>query len=305
MKPQQTLAALALGTLAMASAADPGELKAYYETQKEQIAPAFSAPPLGSEIELGLVSGQTRKGILMKLGADAITAMSEAGDTMVYKRHMLNEATRARFFAEDFAHVLALERTREYKRQLLADNLAEEAANTHEGSISVSAKVGKTSEKTVEEDERENKQSGEKFEIRITTRTYTEVQKLDVTVSNPTTHPDTYTLECYFFAEPVSRGQPRREPKDGEGKPGENEGIKLQGKTTRTVTVPARSRQTITVESEPFTIEKVEVSGNREPRESGEEGAGYLVVLKHGSRVLDRKASAKGYMDTEWLHRFQ
>lgn len=310
MKTFHLVIAFTLATVALV-AAETDALKAYYEQQKAEIAPTFVAPALGSGVKIELASGQPRIGILMKIGDGEITVMSESGDTVVYKRQAMKGSTRAQFFAEDYAHLKALEKTREYKEQLFSENMAEEAANTHEGSLSVSAKVEKSSDKTVDKEEKEVKKSGEMREYVTTTKSSIEIQKLNITVSNPTTHPDTYTLEYLFFSEPVAKGQPARKPKKGEEAPAEeNVGIKLKDKSAKKITVPARGRQSITLASEPFKVDKVQVAvdgrtGNNAPRESGEESAGYIVILKHGTRVLDMKASAKSYLKEEWLRKFR
>jgi len=308
MKTCRSVIALVMAFGVLCCIAETDALRQYYEKQKAELARTFVAPQLGAEVKVALASGQPRTGLLMKVGEDEITVLSESGDTVVYKRHAMKESTRAQFFAEDHAQMKALEKTRAYKNHLLSENLAAENAHTHEGSLSVSAKVEKSSDKTKDVAENKSKRTGEKRQTTKVTRTSTEVQTLVVTVSNPITHPDTYTLEHYFFSEPVSKGQ--RNP--GRGKKasvGENDGITLKAKGSQIVSVPARGRQSVQIQSEPFQVVKVETStdgySHREPRETGEESAGYIVILKHGTRVLDMKASAKSYLNEEWLRKFR
>ena len=125
------------------------DLKSYYEKQKAEIAPAFVAPSLGSEVRLKLSGGQVRSGILMKLSASSISVMTDSG-MVDYKRSVLHESSRADFFVEDFAHVKAIEKTQEYKKQLNMTEAAKQAANIHEGSLYVSAKIDKSENKEVE-----------------------------------------------------------------------------------------------------------------------------------------------------------
>ncbi len=290
------LARLLILNLICLSAGAADDLKAYYEQQKAAFAPTFVAPQLGSEVNIKLAAGQPRSGILMKLTADTMALMTDSG-MVSYKRTVLHESSRARFFAEDYAAAKALEKTREYKQQLHLENMAENAAGMHEGRISVSAKLDKKSEKDVEEEDRENEKSGNTTTITTTTRTYTEIQNLQVTIANNTTHPDNYTLEWYFF-----------------GKSPVTDSVTVHDEGTRKVTVEGRKRTQEKVASEPYVVEKVAVnttssnsSNNRDARlsESGKESAGWLVILKFGNETMDMKASAKTFMSEEWLSKVQ
>ncbi|MBT8043059.1 MAG: hypothetical protein KJN98_07800, partial [Pontiella sp.] len=180
------------------------ELKRYYEEQVELFKTAFQAPMPGSEIRLKLAGGQTRTGILMKLSADEISVMTDSG-MVSYRRLAVHESVRARFFAEDFAHAMALDKIREFRQQQMQDTLREQLADTHDGGLVVVARADKSSDKSVDEEERESR-SGTSFTITTATRTYTLIQNLKITVSNRTNHPDTYALEWYFYASPVGTG---------------------------------------------------------------------------------------------------
>ena len=293
-----TIAAL----LCLTSAAQENDPRVFYETAKKEIAPTFIAPSLGSQVTITTASGQAREGILMKLDAGAITLMTDTG-SVSYKRSALKEASRSEFFAEDFAHVKALEKTKLFKDELRKENLAAEAASIHSGVLSVRGKIDKDSDKHVEQEDRESPQSGEKRQITTTTRTYTETQQLTIGVANNTTHAENYTVDYFVFYRTVlGEDQSETEPADKD--------VRLQDKGSRRVTVDANRRESFSIESEPCVVEKVSVdrggySGDRAPRSSGKESAGYLVLLKHGSTVLDKKASAKSYLDDEWVDKFK
>jgi hypothetical protein len=277
------------------------DLKTYYERQKQEIAPFFEPPRLGSEITFQLASGQHRTGILMKLDAGSILVMMD-GRTVPYIRMALQESSRAEFFTEDYAHAKALEMTRMYKQQLQTEQRAAEAAGIHRGSLRVSAGTDKDTNKTVESEESKNKQ-GRMITQETETRTYSQVQKLQIEIDNSTTHPDTYTLDWYFFCESVNEGK-KQAGKGGKGSDsqGEDERIQVHQKGSQKIEVDSRSRRTVNISSEAFIVEKIELSydesrRNKNPKVSGKENAGWLVVLKYGGEVLDKKASAKSYLD--------
>ncbi|VGO12857.1 hypothetical protein PDESU_01411 [Pontiella desulfatans] len=303
---QTLLLIIALATLAASSMAE--DLRAYYEKQKAEFAPLFNAPALGTEVSFKMLSGQERKGILMKLAEDELSVMNETGTTVSIKRTALHESARAVFFAEDFAHVMALEKTQEYKQQLHIEGVAEEQANTHDGRISVIVKSDKSVDKDTEEDENENEKTGATTTTTTTTRSQTEVVNLRVTVANNTTHSDTYTLEWYFFGESVVKMNSRNGEKTDEEKAAGKVTIFDGG--TRKVTVGARARNQETIASKAFVVEKVTVETERsnsdhsgDPRvtESGTESAGWLVLLKYGGTIMDKKASSRKFMEDEWM----
>ncbi|MEE9368815.1 MAG: hypothetical protein V3V05_08115 [Pontiella sp.] len=289
------LRALLILTVTIASSNAAEDLKAYYEEQKVEIVQTFRPPQLGSEVSVKLAIGQARSGILMKLNADSITLMTDT-KMVTYKRTILHESSRAYFFPEDYAHVKALKKTREYKEQLHIEGVAEQQANTHDASLSVSSKLTKKSDRDVEEEERENKKTGNSTTITTTTRTYTQIQNLQITIANNTTHEDFYTLAWYFL---------------GESTAGENVSIADSG--TKKVSVNARSRIQEKVSSKPFVVEKVTVSransnysGNKDDKENGmgRESAGWIVIVKYESEIVDKKASSKTYLTDEWINKF-
>jgi|GEM_PF-5330945 len=272
------------------------DLKVYYEQQKKELAATFKAPLLGSQISLRLSTGQTRSGILMKLGADSVSILLDNGTMVDYRRSALHDEAKAQLFAEDYAHALALEKTREYKEQQELENLAEYHAGLHEARVYVNAKVDKDTDKNVEEDERDLK-NGETMTVTTTTRTYTEIQQLKVSIANNTTHPDTYTLAWAFFGESVA-----------------SDTISIHDSGRRQVSVEARKRKDENITSEPFVVEKetrnttnTGSNSSADPRtsESGTENAGWLVVLKYGNDVLDMKGSSGSFETEEWINQIQ
>lgn len=302
--------ALVLVAAVCLSATAADDLKTYYEKQKAEIAPTFTAPQLGSQVTVKTAGGQTRTGILMKLDTASLMLMTDSGNVS-FKRMALHETSRARFFAEDYAHVKALEKTKLYKDDLHKENLAEEAAGIHAGTLYVSAKVDKDSDKNVEKKENENKKTGKKQESSITTRTYSETQVLNIGVANSTTHSDSYTVDYFFFYKTVTDKDSKRKKKEKEpeAEVKEYKNVRLLDKGTKRITVDARRRETFSISSEACVVEKIETTGSngytnsRGP--SGKESAGYLVLLKYGSEILDKKASAKSYLDDEWVDKFK
>lgn len=282
------------------------DLKTYYDKQKAEIIPTFKAPQLGSQVTVRTVSGQSRTGILMKLDSASISLMTDTGNVS-YKRMALHETSRAHFFSEDFAHVKALEMTRLYKNEIHKENVAEQAAGVHDGRISVSAKSEKTSDKKVEEEERELKKSGEKRTNTKITRTYTEVQTLKLNVANNATHSDSFTLKCIFFSKRVSK----EISNNGSVKEGDDAtaGVKQQSESIKRVNVDARGRNMLEIASEPYVVTKVQTSDSRgySSREiiSGEENAGWLTLLMYDGQVMDKKASAKSYLTDEWINKYK
>ena len=280
------------------------DIKSFYEKQKAELLPAFKAPQMGSQVTIKTAASQSRTGILMKLDSASLSLMTETGNA-TYKRMALHESSRSQLFAEDFAHVKSLEKTRLYKKQLHKENEAERAADFHDGSISVSAKSEKSSDKEVEVEERENKLTGEKRTNTKITRTYTEVQELKITAANNATHSDTFTLKCIFFSQQISKGSTKKNDEDNDSIP---KTIKKQSDSIKQITIDARSRSSIELSSEPFIVTKIEASSgysNRNPLISGEESAGWLVLLMYDGEILDKKASAKTYLADNWINKYK
>jgi hypothetical protein len=227
----------------------------------------------------------------MKLNHTEVSLMTDAG-SVIYKKTALHDSSRTLLFAEDYAHNKALERTRAYKQQLHAEGVKEQLAGTHAGSISVTSKVEKKSGKEIDEDK--NDQTGT---IRSTTTTKNkhETQKLTVKISNITTHPDTYTLAWAFFAKPITGGD-----------------VSIHDNGSEDITVEARQRAQHAITAKMLTATETTIdqnsSNSKNPKDpkvkkSGQKPAGYVVVLKHGDTVLDKKASSSTYLSDGWLEK--
>jgi hypothetical protein len=126
------------------------------------------------------------------------------------------------------------------------------------------------------------------------TKTKSETPTLAVTISNTTTHPDTYRLEWYSYAKLPTGDR-----------------IITNDSGSENITVGARNscKEFITPTTMTLTETTVEQEfddgGTSDPRitETGRINAGYLVLLKHGDTILDKKASSKNYLADEWLAR--
>lgn len=283
------------------------DLRAYYEKQKSAVLPMFEAPQLGSQVTIKFKSGESRTGILMKLDAETLTLMSDSGLSRSYARSALHDTSRAQFFAEDYAHALAVEQTRRYKEQRYKENKAELAADVHDGRITVSFKTEKNSEKKIEEKESKNKNSGNTNTSRTHIRTNYEVVKLRISAANVATHPDTFMLKAYFFGERVAKNI-KKQKKDGDAvTPGM---LSIKNQVQKQITLDSRGRQVIEMESEPYKITKTETENHkgivsRDPVISGDESAGWLVILMHDSTILDKKASHAAYLSDDWINKYK
>ncbi len=297
MKQLITISLLLLAVAATAS----DELRQYYEQQKKEIAQTFQAPELGSEVSIRLANGQPRTGILMKLEANSLSLLTDSG-SVNYKRTALHKTSRAQFFAEDYAETLAVEKTREYKLKLQQEIIAQKEADTHAATLSVTSGTEKSSDKDVEKSAKENK-DGSTTTTTVKTRTESEIQNLKVTIANTTSHPDTYTLEWYFF----SKALPKSSKKN---KPAPKTKIVVHDSGSRRVIIGARKRVQEQIASKAFEIKKTATTrfkstSNRTPdpsiSESGVENEGWLVRLKYGDELLDQKASAQKFIETAWI----
>ncbi len=263
-----------------ASAQSPAELKAYYEKQKVEIAKNFTGPELKSEITVVLKNGEGKTGVLRQLSDNGVQLL--AGGTLVtYRKRHLNEATCAQLFAEEYAHAEAIRRTRAYKR----GHTKRVQDTAHKGSLSVRSKVKETRDQKTEVKEIEE------GTWNIETKDFTRVQNLKVTVVNRTSHPDTYSLEWYFFV------------KDKKGSR-----VTIHSKGSKEITLKGRQKGTHEVASKEYASQKlargwVACCGMSADYEdvTGVDVEGYLVVLKCGNEVLARDASAKRYLDPDWI----
>lgn len=178
--------------------------------------------------------------------------------------------------------------------------MAEEQANLHEASLAVSAKVEKSSESESENEDKKSKNSGEINTTTTTTKTRTEVQRLKATITNATTHPDTYTVEWFFLGKAVKTDDKADESP-----------TTIHSTDSKKVTVEARKRTFVDIASDPFVIQKIETnrssgySGDARIKESGVENEGWIVRLKYGSEILDQKASSSIFASDEWTSKLR
>jgi hypothetical protein len=163
---------------------------------------------------------------------------------------------------------------------------------THVGRISVICKVEKKCDRKMEEKEIENKNTHRTVIVRTFTKTKSKTPTLAVTIYNRTTHPDTYMLEWYSFAKLPTGDQINT---NDSGSENITVGVRNQCKESITPKTMVLTETTIERENEN--------GGTSDPKvtEKGRINAGYLVLLKHGDTILDRKASCKKYLTDQWL----
>jgi len=278
------------------SAAVPTE-----EMIRAQLRERFQAPDTGSEITVRMAVGTTRTGIMTALTEDSVT-LQIGKMSLTYKSSALHKKTRYILFADDYADARLGEHMRKLQLQRHlqhAESRQDDAQKhipevKHEGRIAVLSKVAKKSDRDVKEEEKVGKKTGETRTITTTTKTRSETPKLTVTIYNPTTHQDTYTLEWYCFA-----------------KPSHGDRITARDRGTEKITVGSRKRVRHDIIAKAMvtretTVDRENANGHSQDpyvSETGEECAGYLVLLKHGDIILDRKASSKKYLTNEWLAR--
>lgn len=276
---QTILCGLMVGFWMLAAPSQAEDLRAYYAKQKAEIATTFTGPETGSEITVVLLNGEERTGVVKQLTENGVQLLSDEA-LVTFKKHELNEASCARLFAEDYAHAMAIKRTRAYKQ-------AQSKAGpvTHQGSLSVSAKTERDSDtKTVSKEKEEGTLD------KITT-TKTQVQNLTLTVANRTKRADTYSLEWYFFAQPE-----------------DEDSVKVHSRGSKELKLGANQKVTQKIASDAVVSKKVVTNwlaccgkATSDEETTGLDVKGYLVVLKCGGEVLDRKASSKRYLDPDWV----
>ena len=281
MKKRIIFCSALVGFYMQAMPAQSEDLKAYFEKQKAELVQSFTAPASGTDITLVLLDGEEKTGVIRYLSETGIQILSD-NTLATFRKHELDEGTCAKLFAEEYAHVEAMKRTRTYKR----GHTKRAKDSTHKGSLSVSSKMDRDG--TRDTSNRESDSGGvTETEIKV----QTEVRNLKVLISNQTTHPDRYTLKWYFFAQDLGK-----------------EDVYIQSRGSKEVEVKGRSRVTHEVKSKGSSIRKASHNytaccGKTAASENktGVEEKGYLVVLKCGDEVIDRKASDKRYMDPDWI----
>lgn len=276
------LCGLAVCFLTWAALAQPKEeLKAYYEKQKEELAPTFVAPETGSEIMVVLLDGEERTGTLRQLTDNGIQLLSD-GALVTFRKRELTEGTCAKLFAEDYAHAEAIKRTHAYKR----GHSARVLEKAHKGTLSGRVKMERDSSRNTEIEESED------GTWTIDTKDYVSTQNLTATLANKTTHPDTFTLKWYFFVQ----------TKDGK------KNIRIHSRGSKEFKLEGGQKIQHKIVSEEYALKKVSrgwvaCCGKSEDHENvtGEEEKGYLLVLKCDDEILARDASSKRYLHPDWV----
>lgn len=175
-----------------------------------------------------------------------------------------------------------------HAEQRQAERDAQDAEPLQKGSITVALNVEKQYEV---KKEKEGKKNGEGHEIiTATTRDIcSEIPELTVTVLNTTEHSGSCSLEWYYLA-----------------KAAEGDDISLHESGCEKITVEPFSRQKQIIDVKKLEAIKTTVqrgTGAARISFSGRESAGYVVVLKCGDTVVDRKASSEEYLSEQWINR--
>ncbi|MCF7847927.1 MAG: hypothetical protein K9M45_03675 [Kiritimatiellales bacterium] len=290
---RKTIIVLGIALAAQVFAVHANELREYYEAQKAELIGTFKAPEIGSSVGIKLKSGQTRTGTIIALTADTVTMETPAGP-ITYKKALLDQTTCTKLFAEDYATVIAIQRTRQLKASQ-ASSATPQASAIHSARVSVKADLDKDKKtekimgKTSSNSDRDPKVT------RKTTETQT--YNLDITLSNPAATPDTYQLEWYFMSRSV----------------GSKSSSTLCEKGSQEFTVAGRQRVKHAVASKTLTsgASKESSSGSENSdREvvdknsaSGSVYTGYVVLVKHGDKILAKNSNNHSFLKEDWLEK--
>jgi hypothetical protein len=282
---RNVICGLAIWVMACGSGAEEVDFRAYFEEQKAQYLVEFVAPAVGDQVSLETINGQIRVGTLFKLSKSAAVLLTERGE-IEYRRNMLAQSSRNLLFAEDFAQAKAIEMTRTYKQQVLA----EEEMKGHLAYVMVRGELKNKSEKEV-------KDLNEAGTLQQVTRTRDEFYELDISVVNNGAEEQEYTVNWYV----IGHGT-------GEGAAVD----KILNRGRRTVTVEAGRRIKFSVKTE--TVSSTEEKKDQWGKEgsgmqtvvsaSGDSSDGYVVTLKAGAELLDRKSNNRKFLTDEWADRF-
>jgi len=272
------------------------ELRRYYEKQKTQLLRSFQPPETGKEVTIKLTTGAIHRGEMVLLTPGTVTLKMKVGP-VTYSRMMLDTLTRKTLFAEDYAHYTAYDRTKALKNKQSGNPRQIGEAPTHLGRISVKASLNKENDKSVVETAKGN------TEITTTTKSKTESCTLKISVANMTPSDDTYRLEWYFIKTPITE--------EGAVDP------VLGDKDSTEIMVPGKKKIDQTVTSLDFTWAEITSErinndaddggggGDARVSDSGDEYRGYVVFLKHGDEILDKKSSSKTFLTDEWLKKLK
>lgn len=280
MKKRIIFCCALVGFYVQAMPAQSEDLKAYYEKQKAELVQSFTAPASGTDITLVLLDGEEKTGVIRHLSENGIQILSDNA-LATFRKHELDKATCAKLFAEEYAHVEAIKRTRAYKR-----GASERARlNIHKGSLSVSSSIKRSSDMSSDSDERD----GGTMEEEV--KAYSRVQNLMVSVANRADHPDTYSLKWYFFVQKIG-----------------TDNVSIHSSGSEKIELEGREKVKRKIVSKEYSSKKVTKSwiscpkcSTSDTKVSGEEGEGYLVLLMCGDEIIDKEASSKRYLNEDWL----
>lgn len=262
----------------LAASANAEDYRAYYEKQKAGLKKTFVAPAVGSEVKLLLLDGEEYTGSLKQLTEGGVQILSDE-ITLSFRKHELDKTTCVRLFAEEYAHAVALEKTRAYKKNGGAKPVK------HIAVLNVKDKV----ERSIEKEGSEEETDSGTWLRELTTKT--SIQNLEISVANMTSHPDTFTLAWYFFSEEI----------DGEG-------IRIHSQGSEIIEIGSKKKLKRSVKSDEYIARRktdnfVACCGKATDNEKkdGLDDKGYLVVVKCGDKVIARKASSKAYLNVDWV----
>ena len=169
----------------------------------------------------------------------------------------------------------------------------EQAMQVHRGIVIAKVKVKKESDKTKETSEQVKRA---KTVVTTTTqRIEEETQHLSISVANTGPKRDMFKLCWYFLCRPQDGGA-----------------IRIYDKGSKAISLSSRERVSHTVVAKKISVVEQTVERENEdngrcsdPVESvrGDKAKGYLVLLKHGDTILDKKSSSKEFLNEQWLSR--
>ncbi|MCF7847924.1 MAG: hypothetical protein K9M45_03660 [Kiritimatiellales bacterium] len=283
-----------LWVVPLVTLAENVDLRQYYEEQKAELLKEFNAPEDGSEISLKLTTGNIRTGTLALLTPDTVTIQMKVGP-VTYSRMMLDSFTRTQLFAADYAEYNAIARTRALKNKQEGNPRQIGEARLHAARVSIKDSIEKSNNKDETVDTKGS------TEITTETKTKTETCTLEITVANMSANEDTFALEWYFVKTPIT------DDGDGDPEPGD--------KGSTEITIPGNKKAEHTATSLDFTFTELSVerenpnatsdSSGPTVTKSGDEYKGYVVFVKHGDEILDKKSSTKTFLTDEWLEKLK
>lgn len=275
--------------ISVAATAGATDLRAYYEEQKAEAIKSFSAPETGSSVRVKLATGTVRSGTLQALNTDSVTVETEIGP-ITYKKAMIDASSRRLFFADDYAEAIAVSRTKQLKMQQSRSTQKSGADVVHSARVTATGKVRRERNTKKEISEKTNKEKGttEEKETRITTET--QIYNIEIALANTSRNEDTFKLEWYFLCRNIE---------------GDSD-LFIAEKGSKEFTIAGQSRIKHAVSSSPVTRVKIQKSGgdNSDKDTDSESGAdlkGYIVVARHGDKILSKTATSSGLLKEDWL----